>query len=746
MPESQAKEIKVHYRKSIALWMTGGVIFLLCFLALIKFSALDSVENQTIDFRFGVRGQRAPQAPIFIVAVDEKSLQEIGRWPWPRSIQADLARKLKEAGVTYTFFDVMFYEPELNQGKMVLEQLEKSIGSATSGNKKAQAAKERILQQIDQMEGSKSGDEKLSEALGDVKNVFLPITPLNNDDGREPDPADLHLTPAEYKDTIPVSCGTSKTLEYAIPMLQKKALDSGHIRYFQNRDGILRYYSVVIQYKNMLIPHLSLQMARYLLGVQDKPIIVTSKYAQVGDRKIPMLDGSYAAIDYCGKKETFPYISACDILKDRVNKSEMQGKVAMIGATADGLFDLRPTPFTKANPGVEVNANILENIIANRFLTLAPEYIKYLLVVLLSMLIWYLVPRVHPIKATFYFALMFAVYVVIACVVFSEARLIIDMTYPLMSMLITFVLLTTYKFRTEVRHSRYMKQMFQSMVAPAVVDEIMKLPAGIELGGEEKELTVMFSDIRGFTTYSEKHTPHEVVAILNEYLTQMTNLIFQTEGTLDKYIGDAIMAFWGAPGAQKDHAYRSCSTALGMVDLLHTVLHPKWELEGKQRLDIGIGLNTGPMVVGFVGSQSIKNYTLIGDAVNLGARLEGTTKEYHVEIIIAESTYLQVKEDMLCRELDLIKVKGKNEPIRIYELIDHRLRGAGVKELKVKAFEEGLAHYRALRFDEAVKCFKNCLELDPKDGPAEIFVERSKVLKQNPPPAPWDGVFVMKTK
>jgi adenylate cyclase len=284
------------------------------------------------------------------------------------------------------------------------------------------------------------------------------------------------------------------------------------------------------------------------------------------------------------------------------------------------------------------------------------------------------------------------------------------------------------------------------MVAPSVVEEILKLPAGIELGGEEKNLTVMFSDVRGFTTYSEKHTPHDVVAILNEYLSQMTYLVFQTEGTLDKYIGDAIMAFWGAPAHQPDNAYRACSTALGMVDLLHNVLHPKWELEGKEKLQIGIGLNSGPMVVGFVGSESIKSYTLIGDAVNLGSRLEGTTKEYHVEIIIAETTYEQVKNDMLCRELDLIKVKGKNEPIRIFELVDHRFKGAGAKENKVKAFEEGLALYRQQKWDDAVKRFKACLDIDPKDGPAEIFIKRCDQLRQNPPGAGWDGVFVMKTK
>jgi len=266
------------------------------------------------------------------------------------------------------------------------------------------------------------------------------------------------------------------------------------------------------------------------------------------------------------------------------------------------------------------------------------------------------------------------------------------------------------------------------------------------LGGEEKELTVMFSDVRGFTTFSESHTPHEVVSILNEYLTQMTYLVFQTEGTLDKYIGDAIMAFWGAPTPQHNHAFRACSTALGMVELLKGILHPKWELEGREKLRIGIGLNTGRMVVGFVGSENMKNYTLIGDAVNLGSRLEGATKEYKVDILIGEGTYEAVKNDMLCRELDLIRVKGKQHPIRLYELLALKGKAGNNQELKVKAFEAGLAEYRARRFDEAERQFRNCLDLDPQDGPAQVFLNRCPLLKEASLPQDWDGVFTMKTK
>lgn len=756
MPESEAKEIKVRYRKTIAFWMTFGVVFLLFICDVFKNKTFQALENKSIDFRFVLRGVRTPKAPIKILAVDEQSLKEIGQWPWPRSVQAQIIQKLKAAGVKCFFYDVFFPEPERTQEKM-LGQLQGMLNGAIQGSSKSiNNIREKVFADIKKFQETQDGDKELAAAMKEAGNVYFLIEPsVFENEGRTPSPETLHMTPAELLGDAKEQADSlgdltvARSLLLSIPMLQDNAVDAGHTRCFPFSDGIYRYYPTVVNYeandKNALIPHLSLQVARHFLDDKNPIKVQIGKYTEVAGRKIPILDNGYAFINYCGPWGTFPLISAADLLKGRV-KEDLKGSIVEIGATATGINDIRPTPFDRVSPGANINANIVENVLSNNFLTLAPNYFNYILMLVLAMLMWYLVPRLTPIQSTVVFMLLFPGYVIIACLFFSYLNTVLNLIYPSLAMVLTFLMLTTYKFRTEVRHSRYMKQMFQSMVAPAVVDEIMKLPAGIELGGEEKELTVMFSDIRGFTTYSEKHTPHEVVAILNEYLTQMTNLIFQTEGTLDKYIGDAIMAFWGAPGTQRDHAYRACSTTLGMVDLLHSVLHPKWEIEGKQRLDIGIGLNTGPMVVGFVGSQSIKNYTLIGDAVNLGARLEGTTKEYHVEIIIAESTYLQVKDDMLCRELDLIKVKGKNEPIRIYELIDHRLRGAGMKEMKVKAFEEGLAHYRGCRFDEALKCFKNCLELDPKDGPAEIFVERSKVLKQNPPPAPWDGVFVMKTK
>ena len=753
MPEPQIKEVKVNYSKKTSFWMTVGIIFFLSLCSFLSISVFQVLESSTIDkIRYPIRGARKPAAPVVIVAIDETSLREEGQWPWPRALHAQLIRLLKADGVKCVFYDVFFSEPERNQLKM-LGKLEKILDAALPGSSKtSRAMKEKVLGNIKAFQATQNGDAEFADALKETHNVLFPIVPLTQreagEDATSPEPESLHFTEAELFGGYSRDFLTTEFVNVSIPALQSNALDAGNIRPIPEIDGIFRYFPAVVNYKGKLVPHLALQAARYLMDVKDPVKIYTGEYAEVGDRKIPLLDKGLAFINYCGKVGTIPTLSASDVLNGTLKpeqKEMLKGAAVLVGATAQGLYDLRPTPFTKAFPGVELNATIIENVYSGLFMTLAPDDFKYLLIMLMALVVWFFIPRVTPIQGGLVFLAIFGGYIAAACVLFSEARYIINIVYPCLALLLTYSLLTVYKFRTEVRHSRYMKQMFQSMVAPKVVEEILKLPSGIELGGEEKQLTVMFSDVRGFTTYSEKHTPHEVVEVLNEYLTQMTHLIFQTEGTLDKYIGDAIMAFWGAPTTQADNAYRACSTALGMVDLLHNVLHPKWELEGKEKLQIGVGVNTGPMVVGFVGSESIKNYTLIGDAVNLGSRLEGTTKEYHVEIIISETTYEVVKNDMLCRELDLIKVKGKNEPIRIYELMDHRLRGAS-KEMRVKAFEEGLAHYRAQRWDEAVRCLKNCLGLDSKDGPAQVFLDRCAVLRKDPPGPQWDGVFVMKTK
>ncbi len=739
--------LRVRYSKKTAFWMTAAVVLALFVASLFQVRFLQSLENKTIDLRFELRGPRRPEAPVCIAAIDEKSLQEIGRWPWSRSVQADLVKALKKYDTRYVFYDVWFSEPELSQDKQTLDQMEEVLGRR-SGTVGGEGLRDRLLSEIKKMRGREDGDTKFANALQEAGNVFLPIVPLYDETGRSPKAEALHATPAELLGSGKEILFTASSLILSIPKIQTAALDSGHIRYTPDpQDGIIRYFLPVIPYGDIWIPHVMVQTARYYLGADQEPArLVPGEYLLVGDKKVPVVLEGAALIDYCGEKGAIPTYSVADILSERLPKEKLKGQVVLVGATADGLFDLRPTPYTKAFPGVEVNANIFENLVSGHFLTLAPGYVQILLVFLMALIMAFLVPRLTPYRGMVAFAVILVAYATAAQAAFSLGRIFIPVVLPLLSLLLTYLLLTTYKLMTEVRHSRYMKQMFQSMVAPSVVEEILKLPAGIELGGEEKTLSVMFSDIRGFTTYSEKHTPHEVVAVLNEYLTQMTYLVFQTEGTLDKYIGDAIMAFWGSPKPQADHAYRSCATALGMKALLHGTLHPKWELEGKEKLQIGIGISTGPMVVGFVGSEHMKNYTLIGDAVNLGSRLEGTTKEYHVEIIISEDTYESVKADMLCRELDLIRVKGKKKPIHLFELVELLPRATEEQKGMVRTFEEGLAFYRACKFQDAEKAFRECQKIHPNDGPSQVFLERCWVLGMNPPDEPWDGVYDMKTK
>jgi len=281
-------------------------------------------------------------------------------------------------------------------------------------------------------------------------------------------------------------------------------------------------------------------------------------------------------------------------------------------------------------------------------------------------------------------------------------------------------------------------------VSTSVVNEILRHPEQLKLGGDKKELTVLFSDIRGFTSISEGLSPEELVHLLNEYLTVMTDIVFKHEGTLDKYMGDAIMAIYGAPFEQEDHAARACLSALEMMEALK-LLNKKWMGEGKPPLDIGIGINTGLMMVGNMGSEQLFDYTVMGDAVNLGSRLESANKSYRTNILISESTYEEVREEFVCMEVDSVRVKGKNLPVKIYQLLGHRKVPEQLSKA-VSYFEEGLKSYKERRWQEAIGNFKLVKKLDGDLQVADLYIQRCLDLIANPPPPDWDGVFTMTTK
>jgi adenylate cyclase len=333
-----------------------------------------------------------------------------------------------------------------------------------------------------------------------------------------------------------------------------------------------------------------------------------------------------------------------------------------------------------------------------------------------------------------------------AVLALDRANVVLALGMPLAQMLTMFLVATSYRFFSEEREKRRARETFSRFLAPAIVEDVLSKGGSVQLGGDKRVLTVLFSDIRGFTTISEKLDPHVLLELLNEYLTPMTDIVVSDhQGTLDKYIGDAVMAFWGAPTPQPDHALRACRAALSMLERL-AVLREKWRERGLPDIDIGIGINTGPMSVGFVGSQDrFYNYTVLGDAVNLASRLEGANKEYGTRIILGPSTYDDVKDAVVVRELDLVRVKGKREPVHIYELL---ALAPATPELAafVERFRWGLSAYAAQRWDEAMARFREADALRGGDPTSRKYVERCEAMRREPPGPEWDGVFQMKTK
>jgi adenylate cyclase len=509
--------------------------------------------------------------------------------------------------------------------------------------------------------------------------------------------------------------------------------------------------------------------------------------------RIPIDKKGFLQVNYSGPQMMFPHISASDLLNDErlmtvsqygqdpksgrwgilgkiVDKKEfLKDKILILGATAIGVYDLRVTPFEENFPGVETHANALSNLLVETARAKgeavdanAPGFLRrspleestmwiYLLAggLILSGLLTYF-GSVVGLGLTV--VALGAIYAVDKYILFKHG-IIVTTLFPVALVVADFVGLTSFKYFTEERKKRELKGTFEKYVSPAIVNEVLSDPENIELGGKKMELTVMFSDVRGFTTISEKLDPRALSDLLNSYLTPMTNLVFAHKGTLDKYMGDAIMAFWGAPVHFPDHAKHAARCALQMLVKLKE-LQAEYRAKGLPAIDIGIGLNTGEMSVGNMGSDTVRSYTVMGDAVNLGSRLEGINKQYGTRIIVSEFTQKALGNEFVCREVDWVKVKGKAQPVRIFELVAElgtELAGpkGGVSPETTSVltlFEEGFRLYHEQKFREAIERFTNALSFDPNDAPSQLYVERCEDYLREPPPADWDGVFTMTSK
>jgi adenylate cyclase len=735
---------------------------------------LQSIEQSSLDMRFGMRGQRPHDDRIVIVGIDERTLQEIGSFPLPRTAYATLVDQLSAGGAKVIAFDATFPTPETNGGKETLERLQTELGaSAPAGVKKKiqelESAADSDAVFADSMkragdvilghlfldaEAAKHADPKLEDDYFNIvwaKN-FPQVYKVKSKDGR-----DFDMSQAWVQNGGRVAAGAQANIK----ILAEAAASYGFIDINPDPDGTLRHALLIKRYRDQdYFPSLAMQVVREFEDIPDQQIAayIASdglERIQFGSHTMRQARDGSALINYTGPYGTYAHYSMWDVMSGAVPASTFRGKIVLVGATALAIGDLRNTPFEgggEAYMGVEVHANIIDNILHSNeqgrtFLTrgFREEITDLGFILLFGLGFGYLFSSVKPLWSTISVLLALAGFGWFVYFAFAREGRWLGFVLPAGTLAANYAAITSFRMIFEEGEKRKIRKSFAQYLSPGVIGLIEKDPQKyIHPGGETKELTVMFSDIRGFTTISEGLSADELVRLLNEYLGAMTEILFANLGTLDKYIGDAIMAFWGSPYPQSDHAESACHCALEMSQALGK-LNEKWKQEDRPPIAIGIGLNTGEVNVGNMGSEKRLAWTVMGDNVNLASRLEGITKQYQIQIVISESTYHDVAGKFVCRELDKIKVKGKNHPVTIYELLgvaNERPKFDGL----LTGFDRAMHFYRNQNWREASAQFGELLGIYPDDGPTRVFLQRALEYLENAPESDWDGVYVMKSK
>ncbi|MBI2863238.1 MAG: adenylate/guanylate cyclase domain-containing protein [Chloroflexi bacterium] len=680
---------------AVALALVSGMVLL----AAASFGLLTTWQAQSTDFLFKTKAAES-SSRVGIVAIDERSLREMGGdgrvFNWPRSHYAKVMSALSEAGARVIIVDVLFDTPTGED-----DALAKAISSGT---------------------------------------VVLPIVgelPSSAPSGA-PMAYDLAVSPA--------------------PVLARAATGLGHANVNPDGDGTVRRQQLVVSSQGQDIPSLALvAAARYL----RRPSVLEGPPANgslpFAGRAIPISDGrrgmliNFLGAPYeAGRRSAFPVVSFVDVLRDAADLKPLKDRVVLIGVAALGYADDYWTPASigRKMSGVEVTANAVETILRPAFLRPVGSAANAVLIIVLSLLSGVAAVHFRIVRAAIAAVVLVILYFLGSFTLF-DGGIVANLVYPPLAPLLAFGVIVIYRVLFVEADQRAARRLLAGYLSPAVMAEVLKDPDRLHLGGEKRQMTILFSDIRGFTTYSEQMESGALASLLNEYLTEMSAVVFEQEGVVDKYIGDGLMAFWGAPMSQEDHARRACLAALGMMRRLRE-LHRRWQERGIPAFNIGIGINSGIVSVGNMGSKERFSYTVIGDAVNLASRIEGLTKLYGTGIIASEATLKLAGEDVDRRFLDLVAVKGKHEPVAVYELAQPADGDeAGVRtdrrELR-RLYDEGLQLSAERRWQEAIATFQRIQKDWPDDGPSAFHLQRCRELAENPPPAEWDGVYVAKSK
>ena len=704
---------------------------------------LAEVRLRTFDLLQALLPRAQTARPVVIVDIDEASLRELGQWPWPRTVVADLVSRLNALGAVVIGFDVVFAEPD------------RTSPAIAARNFRGLDAETR-----EKLASLPSNDEALADA---IKHARVVVGQAGSETSMPRSEAEMALQTGfaiRGPDPRPFLVTFPGLLRNVLPV-EEAAAGHGLFSINPERDGIVRRVPVLMEAQESLVPSLSVEMLRVL--THAGAILVRTDEAGVRSVAVPGLelptDRNGQFWIHFNKHDPARYVSAADVLHDRVPADRIRGRLVLVGTSAIGLLDTKTTPVEPAMAGVEVHAQIFESVLTKSLLTY-PYYAigaELFVAVIFGLAIIIAAPML---PASIVIALGLALIggmIALSAYFFVARSLLIDFTYPLMSSWLIYLVLTFVNYFREQKQRQQIRSAFGFYLSPPLVEQLAKSPEKLVLGGEERRMTILFSDVRGFTTISEhyKDDPQGLTHLMNRFLTPLTNAIIERKGTIDKYIGDAIMAFWNAPLDDDEHEANACDAALEMLaraEALNVELKREAEANGGvyMPLRIGIGLNSGPCVVGNMGSDFRFNYSVLGDTVNLASRLESRTKDYRLSMVIGSRTAEGAKAKFAIMEIDLIQVKGKKQPEVVFTVlgpaeIDADPRCRELRDLNASM----LACYRKQEWDEALGLIDRCRKFANGFGVGglyDMYVERIAAYRAEPPPPDWNGVYEAESK
>jgi len=720
------------------------ILFALVPLRLADPRPLEEVRLRTFDLVQVLRPRQQTARPVVIADIDEASLKEIGQWPWPRTVVADLVTRLRELGAVAIGFDIVFAEPD-RMSPAVAAASFRGLDAATR----------------DKLAALPSNDQVLADAINQTGGVVVgqagAATPSPRSEAEmalQTGFAVLGPDPRPFLVTFPGLLRNVSAIEQA-------AAGRGLFSIKPERDGIIRRVPVVMLAQDALVPALTLDMLRVV--TRAGAILIRTDQAGVRAVAVPGLElptdsrGQFWV--YFNKHDPARYVSAADVLDGRVPADRVRGRLVLIGTSATGLLDVKTTPVDPAMPGVEVHAQILENVLTKSFLS-NPNYAigaELILAIVLGLAVIVAAPILPAAIVLALGALLIVGLAGMSWYFFVAHNLLIDFTYPLISSWLIYLVLTFVNYFREQRQRQQIRSAFGFYLSPALVEQLAKSPEKLVLGGEERRMTILFSDVRGFTTISEhyKDDPAGLTHLMNRFLTPLTNAIIERNGTIDKYIGDAIMAFWNAPLDDDEHEANACEAALEMLaraEALNVELKREAETNGGVYMPprIGIGLNSGPCVVGNMGSDFRFNYSVLGDTVNVASRLESRTKDYRLSMVIGSRTAERAQARFATMEIDLIQVKGKKQPEAVFTVLGRAEVGDDPRCRELRDLNAGmLAAYRRQQWDEAESLIEGCRKLAngfAVSGLYDMYVERIAAYRAAPPAADWTGIYEAESK